>query len=136
MNWNAYLIVWCLLLKLRGEAKVYDRCELARELVYSYKVPLTEAALWVCIAFYESSFNSAAVGRLNHDGSSDHGLFQFSDRWWCGRSGQIPCQRLRDNNLYDDLYLARKVWRAQGLKAWVTFPKCRSSFYRFLSHCF
>lgn len=134
---NMKLILLVLLMAVcSGLGKVYNRCELARELIYTHRISVAEAALWVCIAYNESSLNSAAVGRLNRDGSSDHGLFQFSDRWWCGRRGQIPCDQLRDSNLQDDLLLARAVWRVQGLRAWVTYPKCKHSVLRYIAYCF
>lgn len=60
------------------EGKVYDRCELARELHYQHHVEPDQIATWVCIAKYESSFNTSSIGRLNYDGSEDHGLFQIS----------------------------------------------------------
>ena len=43
--------------------------------------------LGVCLARWESNYNTSAVGSLNWDGSWDHGLFQISDAYWCSRSG-------------------------------------------------
>lgn len=37
----------------------------------------------ICLAFYESSFNTNAVGPKNYDGSRDYGIFQINSRWWC-----------------------------------------------------
>ena len=37
----------------------------------------------VCIAQYESTFNTAAVNDRNWDGSKDYGLFQLSNKYWC-----------------------------------------------------
>ena len=38
---------------------------------------------WVCIARWESHYNTSAIGTLNWDGSKDLGLFQVSEKWWC-----------------------------------------------------
>jgi len=65
-----------LLLIAATNAKVYDRCELARELVEKHEAPEHQVATWVCIAQHESQFNTSAVGQMNGDNSKDHGIFQ------------------------------------------------------------
>lgn len=37
----------------------------------------------VCMAQYESSFNTRAFNGRNSNGSSDYGLFQLNNKWWC-----------------------------------------------------
>lgn len=66
------------------EARIYDRCELARELYFNHRMPPNQISTWVCIAQHESGFNTAAVGTANRDYTSDHGLFQgiVSSRFW------------------------------------------------------
>lgn len=59
--------------------KVYERCELAQELRYKHNVPFDQIHTWVCIVQRESNFDTSTIGRLNADGSLDHGLFQISD---------------------------------------------------------
>ncbi|KAH8019263.1 hypothetical protein HPB51_018606 [Rhipicephalus microplus] len=68
-------------------AKVFEKCELARELLYVHGFPEDQIPQWVCIAEHESLFNSSAVGHMNWDGSADHGLFQINDRYWCSPPG-------------------------------------------------
>lgn len=58
------------------QGKIYNRCELANELLVKYKIPKEQLHTWLCIAKHESNFDTSAVGRLNADGSGDHGLFQ------------------------------------------------------------
>lgn len=58
------------------KGKIFNRCELATELLVKYKIPKKQIHTWTCIAKYESNFDTGAVGRLNADGSGDHGLFQ------------------------------------------------------------
>lgn len=58
------------------KGKIYDRCELANELLVKYNFPKEQIHTWTCIAKHESSFDTRAVGRRNADGSGDHGLFQ------------------------------------------------------------
>nr|CAD7414965.1 unnamed protein product [Timema poppensis] len=67
-----------------GESRRFSRCELAREL-RRQGFPMHQLPDWVCLIESESSRDTAAIGRLNDDGSEDHGLFQISDKFWCGR---------------------------------------------------
>nr|CAD7580074.1 unnamed protein product [Timema californicum] len=55
-------------------AHVYSQCELANDLK-NRGMPGTIPD-WVCLIFAESSYNTAAEGHLNSDGSVDYGLFQ------------------------------------------------------------
>lgn len=97
------------------KGKVYERCELARELRYKYNLPLEHIHTWVCIVQRESNFDTAAVGRLNADGSTDHGLFQISDIYWCSNSGpgkacSASCSSFRDANIDDDVQCIKKIF--------------------------
>lgn len=52
----------------------------------------------MCLARWESEYNTSAIGSLNADGSLDHGLFQISDKYWCygpglGEACGIHCDR-------------------------------------------
>ena len=46
----------------------------------------------VCIAQYESTFNTEAHNTRNYDGSEDFGLFQLNNRYWCGYTRKNECQ--------------------------------------------
>ncbi|KAF0307885.1 Lysozyme c-1 [Amphibalanus amphitrite] len=120
-----------------GHAKVFGRCELARKLK-ALGIPKYQIADWVCLAYHESRYNTAAVGRLNRDGSVDHGLFQISDIYWCDWKSNEPhrryknvcrknCNSFRDNNIADDLICVRKIYmehqrlQGNGFLAWYGF---------------
>ncbi|XP_041104060.1 lysozyme C, kidney isozyme-like [Polyodon spathula] len=113
--------------------KVFERCELAKKLKISgldgyqgYSLPN-----WVCLSFYESRFNTQAVNH-NTDQSTDYGIFQINSRWWCedGKTPRsknacnIPCSRLLDDDITDDIQCAKRVVRdPNGMKAWVAWRK-------------
>lgn len=95
--------------------KIYERCELARELYYKHNVPFEQVATWVCIAKYESNFNTSAVGHLNSDGSLDHGLFQISDIYWCSPPGKgwvcgLSCAKLENSDISDDVTCMMRIY--------------------------
>ncbi|XP_047115647.1 uncharacterized protein LOC124795620 [Schistocerca piceifrons] len=115
-----------------AHARRFGRCELARELRYRHGLPWDQLATWVCIANYESNFDTAAVGRLNGDGSLDHGIFQISDKYWCSPPGHgwacgISCDRLQDDDISDDVTCARRIHAehqrlsGDGFNAWTVY---------------
>lgn len=127
------------------EGKVYERCELARELHYQHKVSPDQIATWVCIAKHESAFNTSAIGRLNWDGSEDHGLFQISDIYWCGETGKscgVRCEALRNNDITDDVKCMQQIHAehqrlsGDGFTAWAVYPRCKGQSDSFVEGCF
>jgi len=77
--------------------------------------------LGICLIRWESNFDTGAVGRLNSDGSEDHGLFQISDKYWCAREGVdgacgINCSDLENEELRDDAICARRIFRVTKFK--------------------
>jgi len=81
-NTGYFALVFVLLATGNGAwAKIYERCELARELKEKHNVPEDQLATWVCIARHESNFDTTAVGTLAQ--GKDNGIFQISDLFWC-----------------------------------------------------
>ncbi|XP_059614468.1 uncharacterized protein LOC132260410 [Phlebotomus argentipes] len=134
--------------KIKSRAKIYDRCELAQELVYRHHIPIEEVATWVCIAQHESNFNTSAVGHLNADGSGDHGLFQISDIYWCSPPGKgwvcgLSCAQLEDDDISDDVKCMRKIYAehqrlsGDGFNAWAVYrPHCSGRASKYIEGCF
>lgn len=128
--------------------KVYDRCTLARELVYQHSIELEKVSKWVCIAQHESNLNTSSVGRLNADGSGDHGLFQISDRYWCSTTGignacGISCDKLEDNDITDDVECIKRIYEehqgisGDGFNAWTVYqPYCSGDVSDYTRGCF
>lgn len=71
------LIVILLLLNLSA-AKIYDRCELANQLLTVHNFPESQLADWLCLIEGESSYNTGAISQPEYDGVRDYGLFQVS----------------------------------------------------------
>nr|XP_045593101.1 lysozyme C-like [Procambarus clarkii] len=65
-----------------SSGKVFTKCELARVLTNTYRMSRTLVKNFVCLAQYESSFNTAATNK-NTNGSRDYGIFQINDKYWC-----------------------------------------------------
>ncbi|KAL8164155.1 UNVERIFIED_CONTAM: hypothetical protein K2H54_046892 [Gekko kuhli] len=116
------------LLIVVNEAKVYTKCELGKMLknegmdgYYGYRL-----GNWICMAYYESRYNSRAVGPPNSDKSRDYGIFQINSRWWCS-NGQgttangcnKPCSSFTDDNIHDDIQCVKRIVRDPNrMNAW------------------
>ncbi|XP_037813022.1 uncharacterized protein LOC119604461 isoform X2 [Lucilia sericata] len=133
----------------KGKGKIYSKCELAQELYHKHQMPMEQIPKWVCIAQHESSYNTAAVGRLNTDGSADHGLFQISDLYWCshdqygGKACNIPCHKLLDSDITDDVRCIKIIHEehtrisGDGFNAWTVYqPHCRNIGMDHIKQCF
>ncbi|ROT81705.1 lysozyme [Penaeus vannamei] len=105
-----------------SDAKVFGKCEFAELLKRDYYLsnddiknslfkPLSEAIRPVpgvgcfaeCIAEFESSFNTAAINR-NRNRSTDYGIFQINNKYWCGSDYgknvcKIPCSDLMSDDI-------------------------------------
>jgi hypothetical protein len=128
-----------------GRGKVYERCELARELRLKHNIQMDHIATWVCIAKHESNFNTSAIGRLNWDGSEDHGLFQISDIYWCGVDGKacgLTCDELEDSDISNDVECIKAIHAehtrlfGDGFQAWAVYPRCRGQSDGYIDGCF
>ncbi|XP_006105225.1 lysozyme C-1-like [Myotis lucifugus] len=129
---KALLTLGLLLLSVAVRAKVYERCDLARTLkrlgMDGYRG--VKLADWMCLARWESSYNTRATNYNRGDRSTDYGIFQINSRYWCN-DGRTPravngCGINCDVLLQDDITKAatcakRVVKDPQGIKAWVAW---------------
>lgn len=120
-------------------------CELAGQL-YILDVPKSELPQWLCIAEFESRFNTHVVGHANADGSRDYGLFQISDRYWCAPPNRTEYYAFNDCNvncthlLSDDITMAvqcaRLIQKQQGWTAWSVYPEFCNGTLDAIDECF
>ncbi|KAJ8922400.1 hypothetical protein NQ315_004345 [Exocentrus adspersus] len=125
-------------------AKIYDRCELARELRYVHGLPSSNLSTWMCIVAHESIYDTAAM----NPGSGDHGLFQISQLYWCSPPGDgfgcnAPCAVFRDDDISDDVKCAKRIFKehsrisGDGFNAWAVYPLyCKGDTGRYVRSCF
>ncbi|XP_045464167.1 uncharacterized protein LOC123673626 [Harmonia axyridis] len=142
MAHTQFAIVFVLLASI--DAKIYKKCELAKELKYKYDFDAKEIPVWVCIAKHESDFNTSAVNK----GSGDHGLFQISDLYWCdtkrqGRACSADCKYFEDDDISDDIDCVKTIYgeheriSGNGFDAWVVYPLfCKNKTASYLEECF
>ncbi|XP_066152401.1 uncharacterized protein [Euwallacea fornicatus] len=130
-------LTWCVVF-----AKVYERCDLVREL-RNFDIPNDEIPTWVCIVQHESNYNTSAM----NPASGDHGLFQISQIYWCSPPGDgygcnSACSEFRDDDISDDLQCVRRIYNehkrisGNGFNAWTVYPLyCKDDLSRYMSNC-
>lgn len=137
------LVIVFIALVVPATGRVFNRCSLARAL-FALGVPKAELPIWTCIAKYESSFRTDAIGAANTNGSHDYGIFQINDRYWCqpasGRGSsngcKISCNALLSDNLQPTVNCVRKIkGERKGWAAWTTWSKCSGALPT-INNCF
>lgn len=130
---------WTCALVALAAARVYERCELARDLRRLH-VRDEHISTWVCIAYHESRFDTAA----QNPSSGDHGLLQISELYWCGpgKVCGVPCSAFRDEDIADDVECAQLIHeehtrlQGDGFLAWVVYPlHCKHNTKKYLADC-
>ncbi|XP_072506520.1 lysozyme C-like [Notamacropus eugenii] len=84
-------------------------------------------ANWVCLARWESNFNTTATNYNAWDRSTDYGIFQINSRYWCDDDKTphatngcgVRCSQLLEDNLVKAVECAKQIVRQQGIRAWV-----------------
>ncbi|XP_063066626.1 lysozyme C II-like [Engraulis encrasicolus] len=130
-----------LLLVAAASAYKMDNCDLARKLKAAGMDGVgTSLSGWVCLAFRESSYDTEAVNRANSDGSTDYGIFQINNRYWCsdsqfnGRGCGVRCTDLY--NLQRSITCAKTIVREQGIHAWVGWRNgCQGDTRKYIAGC-
>ena len=92
-TWLTFVGLYTIVLSA-AVAITIDKCELIDVFRQEFAAEFVDD--WVCIARWESHYNTSAIGTLNWDGSKDLGLFQVSEKWWCewgskGKGCRMDC---------------------------------------------
>ncbi|XP_010963437.1 lysozyme C-like [Camelus ferus] len=134
---KALLVLGLVLLAVAVQGKVWERCALARKLkelgMDGYRG--VSLANWMCLARWESSYNTKAKNYNRGSGSTDYGIFQINSRYWCN-DGKTPkavngcginCNVLLQDDITKAVQCAKRVVRdPQGVRAWVAWRnKCQ-----------
>ncbi|XP_047619921.1 sperm acrosome-associated protein 5-like [Phacochoerus africanus] len=125
--WGSVVVTLTMLMAATVDAKIYERCELATKLekagLNGFKGYTTGD--WLCMAHYESGFDTSFVNH-NPDGSSEYGIFQLNSAWWCDNGVtptqnlcHVECHELLNRHILDDIMCAKQVVSSQeGMNAW------------------
>uniref|UniRef100_A0A224Y095 lysozyme n=1 Tax=Panstrongylus lignarius TaxID=156445 RepID=A0A224Y095_9HEMI len=126
----------------QAQAKQFSECELARLLHRTYRFDKSKTNNFVCLAAAESSLNTHRTNK-NRNGSTDYGLFQINNMYWCTTPGyasrsnecRTTCSEFLNNDISKAVACANKVYARHGYLAWEGWKaKCRRG-VRDLSYC-
>lgn len=103
---------------LANAKKYIDRYALAHEL---YQYGMTNITTWVCIIGQASDYDTSKIIR-----NGEHvgiGLFQIVNPTWCvnavnAENITFPCTKLLDDNIIDDVFMAKQVLKEFSWTAW------------------
>ncbi|XP_048215792.1 lysozyme C, spleen isozyme-like [Perognathus longimembris pacificus] len=124
------LLILVVLFSSTVHSKIFERCELARTLKRGGMDGYMGISLanWMCLAKWESSYNTRATNYNRGDKSTDYGIFQINSRYWCN-DGKTPravnacgisCNALLQDDITQAITCAKRVVRdPQGIRAWV-----------------
>ncbi|XP_042303786.1 sperm acrosome membrane-associated protein 3-like [Sceloporus undulatus] len=120
----------CLASRVGG--KIFGRCELAQVLKRAGLEGYRGHTIpdWICMAFYESRFDTAMVDH-EADGSTSNGIFQINSHLWCEdykhfkpNVCRMHCSDLLTSNINDDIVCAMKIARGpRSLGAWMGWKR-------------
>ncbi|XP_011355691.1 lysozyme-like protein 4 [Pteropus medius] len=115
-------------------AAILGRCVVARRLHRGGLSNFEGYSLenWVCLAYFESKFNPAAVYENLRGSYTGFGLFQIRDTDWCDRGKNLchmSCSALLKPDLKKTIECAKIiVKRKQGMGAWPSWTlNCQNS---------
>nr|ABJ97701.1 salivary lysozyme [Toxorhynchites amboinensis] len=123
------------------EARTFTECQLAKLLRTTYKFDTAKVNNFVCLAAAESSLTTSKTNR-NRNGSTDYGLFQINNRYWCSTPGfrssnecRVACSELMKDDISKAVTCANKVFARHGYYAWEGWKaKCKNG-VKDLSSC-
>ncbi|XP_058456246.1 lysozyme-like [Malaya genurostris] len=142
-RFTVLVVVLTALTVLQGiQAKTFTECGLANLLKSKYGFSQTKTNNFVCLAKAESSLSTTATHK-NSNGSTDYGLFQINNNYWCSTPGfksagndcNIPCSDLLTDDITKAVKCANLIYSRQGYSAWYGWTaKCKSG-VKDLSSC-
>ncbi|MBZ3879010.1 Alpha-lactalbumin [Sciurus carolinensis] len=106
------------------QAKLYTKCELSEVLKDMDGYGGITVPEWVCIIFHSSGYDTQTI--VKNKDSTEYGLFQIGNKFWCGSSQNpqsrnfcdISCDKFLDDDLTDDKMCAKKILDNKGIDYW------------------
>ncbi|CAH1714221.1 unnamed protein product [Chironomus riparius] len=122
------------------DAKIFTRCELAKEL-FNSGIPKTFISNWVCLIESESGADTSKVSELPNL-STSYGIFQINSKEWCRKSRKggecgMRCEDFLTEDIKDDIKCAKVIYNRHGFKIWKGWmSRCKSRPLPDVSKCF
>ncbi|XP_059609223.1 lysozyme c-1-like [Phlebotomus argentipes] len=127
------------LLITSASAKIFTRCQLAKELA-RHKFPRSFISNWVCLIENESGRSTTKVTQ-HPNLTTSYGLFQINSKDWCrkGRKAgecNMKCEDFLNDDVTDDIRCARLMYDRHGFLGWPGWKnKCKGRSLPDVSRC-
>lgn len=145
---KALLTLGLLLLSVSVQAKVYERCELARILKNNGMAGHVGISLasWVCLAQHESGYNTQAITYHPGSNSSYYGIFQINSQYGCD-DGKTPgavnacgilCSALLQDDITQAIQCLKKVVKdPPNIQEWLAWHRnCKhQNLFQYIQNC-
>ncbi|XP_055608009.1 lysozyme c-1-like [Uranotaenia lowii] len=136
-----FAVVLAIVLVTVADAKIFDTCSLAKALA-DQGIKKADLPNWVCLIQSESSMDTSKK-HLNTNGSTDWGLYQINDKFWCQPPGSnakrdcnVKCTDLLTDDISKATTCAKLIYSRQGFAAWYGWrSKCQGKKLPDLSKC-
>nr|XP_019560431.2 lysozyme c-1-like isoform X2 [Aedes albopictus] len=128
------------LLATLNEAKIFKKCDLAKELGKS-GISRTFHGNWICLANAESGLDTTKLTQLPNLTAS-YGIFQINSKQWCrsGRKGGVcnmKCEDFLDDNITNDIECVKIIQSRLGFNGWpIWVKKCKGKELPNISNCY
>ncbi|KAJ8719035.1 hypothetical protein PYW07_016591 [Mythimna separata] len=122
------VVLLCFMSKTFG--KTLTECELVMEF-RKHGFPEDQLKDWICLV-NASGFRRTDVVNVGADGSSNYGLFQINDQYWCsdgdepGKGCNVRCKDLALDDVAPQMKCSKIIYGAHGFEAWFGWvDKCK-----------
>lgn len=122
------------------EYEKIEKCDLARNIKESGRIPQNLISKFLCIAEHESQLNISLESSSN--GVSRFGLFQIDNQIYCNTNEKINecdvlCEYLLDDQFDNDLECVNKIFEREGFNYWATYSEhCTDIDENSLDYCY
>lgn len=109
-------------------AKIYSKCEFARELYLQHRLDKDDIGYHMCAARSFSGYNT------QYNTGNFLSIYRIGTQWWCGKNSpgglcNVKCANLIDDYLADDIKCVKEIIRVHGVSTWgLDRDKCDQDF--------
>uniref|UniRef100_A0AAG5DJ19 lysozyme n=1 Tax=Anopheles atroparvus TaxID=41427 RepID=A0AAG5DJ19_ANOAO len=129
----------CFLLPASIDAKIYTKCELAKQLTAN-GISRTYQGHWICLANAVSGLDSNKTTPLPNQ-TANYGIFQINSKDWCrvgykGGKCNVRCEDLATDSVTIAIQCSKLIQQQKGFNEWQLWQKkCKGKDLPDLSNC-
>jgi hypothetical protein len=118
-------------------SKNFSRCEFVKELFKAGINDRDRIEDHVCAAFGSSTERSS--NEYSEQNGGMYGMYIIYKTYWCDKGPDtgcgIPCEKLKDDDVQDDIKCASKILRQDGTKAFSNTNLCNFDIKNLIKQC-